>query len=96
MGQYPAPELVLLDINLPKKNRPEVLASIRVMDRLAHTCVTICSGSNSKDDERQARNNGANAYLVKPVGMEQMDEMVENLRQMLMSLNEGAIFAKCF
>jgi CheY-like chemotaxis protein len=95
MGQLPAPDLVLLDINLPGKNGHEVLASIRRMDRVAHTRVVICSGSNADEDVRQASDNGANAFLVKPMGLKEMDEMVATLRSILVGLNEEAIAAKC-
>ncbi len=95
-GESPPPDLVLLDINLPKKNGHEVLASIREMDRLADTCVAMCSGSSSFEDLRRARLNGANAYLIKPIGPGEMETMIMNLRQMLIELNEGTFFAKCF
>ena len=96
IGQRPAPDLVILDINLPRKNGHDVLTSIRAMDRLAHTCVAMCSSSDSDDDKRQARENGANAYLLKPMGLKEMEEMVESLRQILVALNEGTTVAKYF
>jgi len=96
MGQCPAPDLVILDINLPGKSGHDVLSSIRAMDRFAKTCVAMCSSSDSDDDKIQARENGANAYLLKPMGLEEMEEMVESLRHILISLHEGAIVAKCF
>jgi CheY-like chemotaxis protein len=96
MGQRPAPDLVILDINLPRKNGHDVLTSIRAMDRLAHTCVAMCSSSNSNDDKRQARENGANAYLLKPMGLEEMEEMIVTLRHIFVTLNEEAVVAKFF
>jgi chemotaxis family two-component system response regulator Rcp1 len=87
-GNGPAPDLVLLDINLPKKNGHEVLASIRDSECLANTFIAMCSGSNSSEDIRRCRNNGANAYLLKPMGLEEMDEVIERLRNILVSLNE--------
>lgn len=51
-GERLAPDLVLLDINLPKKNGHEVLATIRDHARLAHTFIAMCSGSNSCEDMR--------------------------------------------
>jgi two-component system, chemotaxis family, response regulator Rcp1 len=96
MGQFPAPDLVILDINLPRKSGHDVLSSIRAMDRFAKTCVAMCSSSDSDYDKRQARENRANAYLLKPMGLEEMEEMVQNLRHILISLNEGAIVAKSF
>jgi chemotaxis family two-component system response regulator Rcp1 len=90
-GERLAPDLVLLDINLPKKNGHEVLATIRDHARLAHTFIAMCSGSNSCEDMRSSRNNGADAYLLKPMGMEEMDETISRLRKILISLNEGTV-----
>jgi chemotaxis family two-component system response regulator Rcp1 len=88
-GEGPVPDLVLLDINLPKKNGHEVLASIREQARNAHTFVAMCSGSSSGEDIRRSRNNGADAYLLKPMGMEEMDEIINRLRGILVSLDQG-------
>jgi chemotaxis family two-component system response regulator Rcp1 len=87
-GEGPAPDLVLLDINLPKKNGHEVLASIRDFECLANTFIAMCSGSSSCEDIRRCRNNGANAYLLKPMGLEEMEEVIVRLRNILVSLNE--------
>jgi two-component system, chemotaxis family, response regulator Rcp1 len=95
-GESQAPDLILLDINLPRKNGHEVLAYIRGNDRIATTCVVMCTGCASLDDKAKAHDNGANAYLIKPLGLLEMDEMVVNLRCVLTSLNEGSVFAKCF
>jgi len=81
--------LILLDINLPRKNGHEVLASIRGNDHIAHTCVVMCSSSTSLEDIARARNNGANAYLLKPMGSKDMNTMVTLLRQILLNLKEG-------
>jgi chemotaxis family two-component system response regulator Rcp1 len=87
-GNGHAPDLVLLDINLPKKNGHEVLASIRDSASIANTFIAMCSGSSSCEDIRRSRNNGANAYLLKPMGLEEMEEIVARLRNILISLNE--------
>jgi CheY-like chemotaxis protein len=88
-GEGPIPDLVLLDINLPKKNGHEVLSSIREEARNAHTFIAMCSGSSSCEDMRRSRNNGADAYLLKPMGMEEMDEIINRLRGILVSLDQG-------
>ncbi len=86
-----APDLVLLDINLPKKNGHEVLASIRDRSHFAHTFVAMCSGSSSCEDMRSSRNHGADAYLLKPMGMDEMEEIITRLRKILISLREGTV-----
>jgi two-component system, chemotaxis family, response regulator Rcp1 len=90
-GERPAPDLILLDINLPKKNGHEVLASIRELANNAQPFVAMCSGSSSDEDIRRSRNGGADAYLLKPMGMEEMDEIIDRLRTILVLLAETSI-----
>ncbi len=87
-GEGPEPDLVLLDINLPKKNGYEVLSSIKDYAHMAHIFIAMCSGSSSCEDIRRSRNDGANAYILKPMGLEEMEEIVTRLRDILFSLNE--------
>ena len=87
-GDGIAPDLVLLDINLPKKNGHEVLTSIRQSRAIDHIFIAMCSGSSSCEDIRRSRNNGANAYLLKPMGLEEMEEIIARLRNILISLSE--------
>ena len=80
-GEGKAPDLVLLDINLPKKMVTEVLDSIKDYAKVAHTFIAMCSGSTSCEDFRRARCNGANAYLLKPMGLEEMEDIITRLRE---------------
>ena len=89
-GEGKAPDLVLLDINLPKKNGYEVLDSIKDYAKVAHTFIAMCSGSTSCEDFRRARCNGANAYLLKPMGLEEMEDIITRLRSILVSLDVGS------
>ena len=95
-GELPEPDLILLDINLPKKDGHEVLAAIRSMGQIAQTCVVMCSGSGMAEDYAQARINHANAYILKPVGFEEMDAIVKDLRGILVSLINGTNQAVAF
>ncbi|HEY3419829.1 MAG TPA: response regulator [Methanomassiliicoccales archaeon] len=83
------PDLVLLDINLPKKNGHEVLSFMRKNAGLDDLCIVMCSGSISEEDEVMARLNGANAYLVKPIGATEMERMIESIKAILIALKEG-------
>lgn len=87
-GEGPEPDLVLLDINLPKKNGYEVLSSIKDYAHMAHIFIAMCSGSSSCEDVRRSRNDGADAYILKPMGLEEMEDIVSRLRDILVSLNE--------
>ncbi len=89
-GEHRFPDLILLDVNLPKKNGHEVLSFIRKGVKLTDICIVICSGSNSTEDIEKARQNLANAYLVKPMCADEMEATVINLKDILDSLSDGS------
>lgn len=60
------PDLILLDLNLPKKNGREVLAEIKADPKLQHIPVVVFSGSSDEFDVRDCYNLHANCYIVKP------------------------------
>jgi CheY-like chemotaxis protein len=62
----PLPELILLDLRLPKQDGFEVLRTIRADPALAHIPVVILSSSSAEHDIWQAYTLHANSYLVKP------------------------------
>jgi CheY-like chemotaxis protein len=64
--QLGMPTVVLLDLNMPRKNGFEVLEWIRQQPALNQLCVCILSASNLPEDIARAYALGANAYLVKP------------------------------
>jgi CheY-like chemotaxis protein len=76
------PELILLDINLPKKNGHEVLKFIRDA-HLANAFVAIYTGSSSPEDARNAAEHGADAYIIKPIGSKEMEWTIAKFREIL-------------
>jgi chemotaxis family two-component system response regulator Rcp1 len=70
------PDLILLDINLPKKNGYEVLEFIKKDERLKHIPVIVLSTSSSQKDVRKAYSHHANCYITKP------DEIAEYFKIM--------------
>jgi CheY-like chemotaxis protein len=78
------PDLILLDINLPKKNGHEVLKFIR-RAHLNRTFIAIYTGSSSPEDERNAKEHGADAYIIKPIGSKEMERTVEKFRAILIA-----------
>jgi CheY-like chemotaxis protein len=85
-GAKKMPDLVLLDLNLPKQNGQEILEFIRRQDR--DVTVVIYSGSTSPMDRQRAEKSNVNGYLVKPMTGEEMDEVVFQLRRFLKNIDE--------
>ncbi len=85
----PPPCLVLLDLNLPIVNGFEVLGWIRAQPDLQRLPVIIFSSSDQQKDKERAREMGANDYLVKPVNMARMDEMMSEMNERWLK-DEGA------
>ncbi len=88
-GTKSTPDLVLLDLNLPKRNGQEVLEFIRRQDQ--DVTVVIYSGSTSPLDRRRAEASSVNGYLVKPMTGDEMDEIVFQLKKVLKSINEPSL-----
>lgn len=85
-GVKERPDLVLLDLNLPKQNGQEVLEFIRRYDQ--EVTVVIYSGSSSPMDQQRAEISNVNGYLVKPMTGDEMDEVVFQLKKVLKSIDE--------
>jgi chemotaxis family two-component system response regulator Rcp1 len=72
--EMPCPSLVILDINLPKKQGGEVLKHMRQSPKCAHALVLVVSTSDSAKDREQMTNLGADGYFRKP---SQYDEFMK-------------------
>lgn len=75
-GRAAAPDLVLLDIKLPKISGIEVLKSIRASGALRSLPVVMLTSSDEERDLVEAYGNGANSYLQKPVDYDRFMEIV--------------------
>jgi two-component system, chemotaxis family, response regulator Rcp1 len=73
------PNLILLDLNLPKKNGREVLEIIKNDDELKDIPVCILTGSKAEEDIVKSYKLHANCYIVKPVDFQQFLEVVKSL-----------------
>ena len=88
-GEYadaPRPELILLDLNLPKKDGREVLADIKADDDLKRIPVVVLTISKADEDVLKAYNLNANCYIVKPVDMEQFMFIVKSIKDFWFSV----------
>lgn len=78
-AEAPRPDVILLDLKLPKMDGHEVLAKIKEEKSLAGIPVVILTTSNAEIDRCKAYKLHANSYLVKPVDMKSFQQMVIDL-----------------
>jgi len=82
----PRPDLIMLDLNLPRKNGREVLAEIKADPALRHIPVVVLTTSRSEQDILEAYDLHANCYIVKPVGFVNFVEAIRSLNTYWFSL----------
>jgi CheY-like chemotaxis protein len=68
----PRPKLVLLDLRMPKMDGIDVLKQIKADPAMANIPTVVFSSSHAQTDVRRAYENGANAFVVKPIDFEQV------------------------
>ena len=79
--QSPVPELVLLDLNLPRKGGFDVLETIRGDPELEHLPVLVLTSSTAQEDVLSAYEQHANAYLTKPDTPAAFAELVRSVEE---------------
>ena len=77
----PRPDLILLDLNLPKKDGREVLEEIKVDEDLRQIPVVILTTSQAEQDILESYRLRANAYVSKPVDLERFLEVVKTIEE---------------
>jgi two-component system, chemotaxis family, response regulator Rcp1 len=75
----PRPDLILLDLNLPKKGGREVLEEIKLDPSLKTIPVVILTSSSAEEDILRSYELHANCYVTKPVGLEQFMKIVSTI-----------------
>lgn len=75
----PRPDVILLDLNLPKKDGREVLAEIKQDKDLRRIPVVVLTTSKSEEDIIKTYNLHANCYISKPIGMVQFIKVVKSI-----------------
>jgi CheY-like chemotaxis protein len=83
------PDVILLDLKLPKKDGHEVLAEIKGDDELRLIPVVILTTSDAELDRLRAYQLAVNSYLVKPLDAEQFDNMIRDLSLYWTTWNRG-------
>lgn len=87
-AQHPLPQLVLLDLKLPRKSGLDVLRWLRQQPILQRLPVVVLTSSRESSDVNRAYELGANSYLVKPVRSQDLVDMVKTLDLYWLLLNE--------
>ena len=80
-AKAPTPDLILLDLNLPKKDGREVLAEVKKDPKLKHIPVVILTTSKADEDIIKTYNLHANAYITKPVDLNRFVEIIHALEE---------------
>lgn len=73
------PDLILLDLNLPKKDGRDVLKEIKKDDKLKCIPVVVLTSSIRDEDLIETYKNNANCYIAKPVDLDQLIKVVQNI-----------------
>ena len=75
----PHPDIILLDLNLPRKDGREVLAEIKADRHLRRIPVVVLTTSQSEEDILKAYNLSANCFITKPVDFDQFVKIVQSI-----------------
>jgi chemotaxis family two-component system response regulator Rcp1 len=87
-GEYadaPRPDLILLDLNMPRRDGREVLAEIKGDEDLARIPVVILTTSEAEQDILRSYDLGANCYVTKPVDLDQFLKVIASIQDFWLS-----------
>ena len=85
-GAEPRPDVVLLDLNLPKKDGREVLAEIKEDDSLRRIPVVILTTSQDERDVLRAYDLHANCYITKPVDLDRFITVIQSIESFWLTI----------
>jgi CheY-like chemotaxis protein len=87
-GRYavaPRPDLVLLDLNLPRKDGREVLAEMKQDQELRRIPVVVLTGSKAEEDVLRTYDLHANCYVTKPIGLDSFASVIQAIEDFWLS-----------
>ena len=87
-GTKPRPHLIILDLNLPKKNGREVLQEIKTHPEFRRIPVIVLTTSNTDHDIKQVYDLNANAFVSKPSELSDLSATIENIEAFWMKTAE--------
>ncbi|MGE5420373.1 MAG: response regulator [Chloroflexota bacterium] len=88
-GKYakmPKPDLIILDLNLPKKDGREVLAEIKADDELKHIPVVIMTISQAEEDILKSYKLHANCYITKSIDLNEFIKVIKSIEDFWFSI----------
>lgn len=85
-GDAPRPDLILLDLNLPKKDGREVLAEIKQDPDLLRIPVVVLTTSRAEEDILRSYDLHANCYVTKPVDLDQFITIVKSIEDFWLTI----------
>jgi chemotaxis family two-component system response regulator Rcp1 len=88
-GEYanaPRPDIILLDLNLPRKDGREVLSEIKEDDNLRRIPVVILTTSDDEHDILESYNLHANCYITKPVDLNRFVTIIKNIEDFWLTI----------
>lgn len=87
-SKFPLPQLILLDLKMPRLNGFDLLSWLRQQEDYKTIPVIVLTSSNHEMDIKRAYELGANTYLVKPVGFDALVELVKTVQSYWITLNQ--------
>lgn len=88
---HPLPDLLLLDLKMPKLNGFDVLHWLRRQPGLKRLLVTVLTSSDQPDDINRAYDLGANSYLLKPHNSSDLSDLVAQVKRYWLDLNQQPV-----
>jgi chemotaxis family two-component system response regulator Rcp1 len=85
-AEAPRPDLILLDLNLPRKDGRQVLAEIKADEDLKRIPVVILTVSGAEEDILKAYNLHANCYITKPIDLGQFIKVVRSVEDFWLTI----------
>ncbi len=85
-AQAPRPDVILLDLNLPRKDGREVLAEVKQDDKLKRIPVVILTVSDAEEDIIKSYNLHANCYIRKPLDLDQFLRVVKAIENFWLTI----------
>lgn len=88
-GKYksaPRPDLILLDLNLPKKSGREVLAEVKTDENLKRIPVVVLTVSKAEEDIIKCYDHHANCYITKPLDFNQFIEVTKSIEDFWLTI----------